>query len=105
MELVGEKELFVGENMARVTILKTNIGTRILGTTQCSNGSWWDADGCYKYCNNEDSEFMRRHQASKLISISSDFGTIKAEERWWENRENFVDVEIDFETIQSYQGM
>lgn len=89
--------------MARATILRTNVGTKILGTTQCSNGSWWDADGCYRYCNSEDTDFMRRHQASKLVGISSDFGYDKVEERWWENRENFVNVEINFETNQNYQ--
>ena len=60
--------------MEKVTILRTNKGTKILGTMQCSNGAYWDAEGCYKYCNNMDTDFMREHQAFKLVSIASDFG-------------------------------
>ena len=33
--------------MAKITILKTNKGTKILGAIQCSNGAYWDAEGCY----------------------------------------------------------
>lgn len=40
--------------MTKVTILRTNKGTKILGTMQCSNGAYWDAEGCYKYCNSMD---------------------------------------------------
>lgn len=90
--------------MAKVTILRTNKGTKILGTMQCSNGAYWDAEGCYKYCNNMDTDFMREHQAFKLVSIASDFGhDCVNEEHWWKNRENFVDAEIDYDVVQTYQ--
>ena len=89
--------------MAKVTILKTNNGTKILGTTQCSNGSYWDAEGCYKYCNTY-SDFMNEHQAFKLASIASDLGHDSVPEKdWWKNRNNFIDLEIDYTVDQSYK--
>lgn len=91
--------------MAKVTILKTNKGTKILGATQCSNGCYWDAEGCYRYCNNTmNTDFMREHQAFKLVSIASDLGhDCVNEEQWWKNRDNFVDAEIDYDVVQTYQ--
>lgn len=90
--------------MAKVTILRTNKGTKILGTTQCSNGAYWNAEGCYKYCNDMDTDFMKEHQAFKLVSIASDLGyDCVDEEQWWKNRDNFVDVEIDYDVTQIYQ--
>ena len=90
--------------MAKVTILRTNKGTKILGTTQCSNGAYWNAEGCYKYCNDMDTDFMKEHQAFKLVSIASDLGRdCVDEEQWWKNRDNFVDVEIDYDVTQIYQ--
>ncbi len=90
--------------MARVTILRTNKGTKILGATQCSNGAYWDAKGCYKYCNSMDTDFMKEHQAFKLVSIASDLGhDCVDEEQWWKNGDNFVDAEIDYDVVQTYQ--
>lgn len=90
--------------MAKVTILRTDKGTKILGTMQCSNGAYWDAEGCYKYCNNMDTDFMKEHQAFKLTSIASDLGHDSVPEKeWWKSRENFIDMEIDYDVKQSYQ--
>lgn len=90
--------------MAKVTILRTDKGTKILGTMQCSNGAYWDAEGCYKYCNSMDTEFMNQHQTTKLLSIASNLGRdCVDEEQWWKHRENFIDVEIDYDVEQTYQ--
>ena len=90
--------------MAKVTILRTNKGTKILGATQCSNGAYWDAKGCYTYCNSMDTDFMKEHQAFKLVSIASDLGyDCVDEEQWWKNGDNFVDAEIDYDVVQAYQ--
>ena len=32
-------------------ILKTDDGIKLFGCLQCSNGSWYNAEGCFKYCN------------------------------------------------------
>lgn len=76
--------------MSRVTILKTNKGTKILGTTQCSNGAYWDAEGCFRYCNLMGANLkgsypsMEEHQASKLLMFTSDLGKdCVSEEKWW----------------------
>ena len=97
--------------MSRVTILRTNKGTKILGTTQCSTGAYWDAEGCYRYCNllgtNLKGSYpsMEEHQASKLLMFASDLGNdCVNEEKWWKNRENFVDIEIGYEVDQTYKG-
>lgn len=91
--------------MTKVTILKTNNGTKILGTMQCSNGAYWDAEGCYKYCNNVgDSEIRKEVQAHKLLTITADLGHDSVEEKeWYKNRDNFIDVEIPYYTNQEYQ--
>lgn len=90
--------------MAKVTILRTNKGTKILGATQCSNGTYWDANGCFNYCNSMDTDFMNQHQSNKLLSISSDLGHDYVDEvEWWKNRNNFIDAEINYKTTQIYQ--
>ena len=89
--------------MAKAVILKTNSETKILGALQCSNGAWFDAEGCFKYCNNETTDFGKKHQASKLLAISTTLGSDKVDdEKWYTDRNNFIDVEIDFETTQHY---
>ena len=51
-----------------------------------------------------DTEFMNQHQATKLLRVSSDLGhDCVDEEQWWKNRENFIDVEIDYDVVQTYQ--
>lgn len=90
--------------MAKVIILKTNKGTKILGATQCSNGAYWDAEGCFKYCNLGNSDFYNKHQASKLLSIATDLGNeCSNKDEWWKSRDNFIDLEINFETTQTYK--
>ena len=91
--------------MAKITILKTNSGTRMLGATQCSNGAFWDAEHCFTYCNNNGSAFLNEHQASKLVACSVELGNdVSSEKEWWKNRNNFIDVEIDYEVSQDYRG-
>lgn len=89
--------------MSRITILRTNKGTKMLGSTQCSTGAYWDAEGCFRYCNSMDTKIMNEHQASKLLMIASDLGNdCVNEEDWWKNRDNFIDIEIDYNVDQTY---
>ena len=89
--------------MAKVTILKTNKGTRMLGATQCFNGAYWDAEGCFKYCNDASSDFLNEHQSNKLLSISTELGHESVSDKeWWKNRDNFIDAKIDYEVNQKY---
>ena len=37
--------------MAKVVILKTSEGVKLIGNFQCSKGAYWNAEGCFKYCN------------------------------------------------------
>ena len=43
-------------------ILKTDDGIKLFGCLQCSNGSWYTAEGCFKYCNNNKSEKRNMHR-------------------------------------------
>lgn len=89
--------------MARVTLMKTSSGVYLMGTMQCCNGAFWDAEGCFKYCQ-EDSEFLSQHQASKLIYASTKIGHDKVEEQeWWKNRNNFIDLELNINIDQNYK--
>jgi hypothetical protein len=90
--------------MAKAVILQTDKGIRIMGTTQCCNGAWWDAEGCFKYCNeNGRSEEFCKLQAEKLIYNSSTLAwQPKGKENWYRSRENFIDIELDFECDQTY---
>lgn len=88
--------------MAKAVILKTDEGVRLLGAMQCCNGSWFDADGCYDYCQSK-TDWMSSLQARKLIEQSTALGHEKAESGWYKNRGNFVDVDIPFECKQEYE--
>lgn len=90
--------------MAKAVVLKTNYGVNLIGAWQCSNGSYWDAEGCFNYCNNERTESMNRHQASKLIYNSTTLAfNPKTDEDWYKHRENFIDIEIPYDNvIQEY---
>ena len=47
---------------------------------------------------------MNKHQAFKLASIASDLGHDSVpEKKWWKNRNNFIDLEIDYDIDQSYK--
>lgn len=88
--------------MAKAVILKTSVGTRIMGALQDCSGNWFDAEGCFNYCNDNNAD--SKHQASKLINLSSDLGNERVEDKeWYKNRNNFIDVEIDYNTTQTYQ--
>ena len=52
----------------KATVLKTDRGTRLFWTFQDSNGNLFDAEGCYQYCQEE--ETKGRIQARKLIQLS-----------------------------------
>ncbi len=91
--------------MAKAVIFKTNKCTRIMGNTQCSNGAWFSAEGCYKYCNDNGSDFLDQHQADKLIYNSTLLGHDKVDnEKWYKDRNNFVDIEFDYDVNQEYQS-
>ena len=93
--------------MAKGVILLTNKGTYLFGSIQCSNGAWFDAEGCFKYCQDEtEREYIEKHQAFKLISGATllAHGT-KAGELWYKGRENFIDVEIPYEVNQSFPSV
>lgn len=90
--------------MAKATIFKTNIGIMMIGSIQCSNGAWFDAEGCYKYCNEDGmSNIFNKSQSDKLIYNSTLLSREpKAPDNWYKYRENFIDIEIAFECNQAY---
>ena len=93
----------VKRNMGRIVILKTDFGVKLLGRFQCSNGAWFDADGCFKYCNEHDNDSVNRLQAEKLSCAAVYLAERPKEKRdWFKYRENFIDMEIPYECDQSY---
>lgn len=61
-----KKENFLkieGAEAMKGVILKTDDGIKLFGCLQCSNGSWYTAEGCFKYCNNNKSEKRNMLQA------------------------------------------
>lgn len=96
-----------GCGMAKGVILKTDRGVMLMGAIQCNNGSYFNAEGCFKYCNvnytTSKQISWHRHQANKLIGCSTLLSHNElAEPNWWENRGNFIDVDIPYEIDQSY---
>lgn len=92
--------------MAKAVIMETNIGTRILGSTQCSNGTYWTAQSCYEYCNRLNDDLLDLVQVSKLIQYSGGLGHNEVEDNfWYKNRDNFIDIDIDYETDQQYKDV
>ena len=83
--------------MTKAVILKT------MGSIQCSNGCIFDAEGCFRYCNEHISEHRDELRAQKLMYVS---GTLanepKEKEDWYKDRANFIDIEISYECDQSY---
>ena len=80
--------------MTNVVILKTDVGLRLLGAMQCSNGAWFDATGCFNYCK-EENDSLAAHQAKKLKIMSALIGREKAPADWYKHKENFIDYKID----------
>ena len=78
----------------RAVIIKTDEGMKLKGNMQCSNGAWWNAEGCFNYCQ-ERTEFLSKHQALKLKSASTTIGHETAGNDWYKHRENFIDIEIE----------
>lgn len=91
--------------MAKAVILKTNEGVMLTGNFQCSNGSWFDAEGCFNYCNANETEALNKHQMHKLINNATLLGhQPTAEPNWYKHRQNFIDIEIPYtDVIQEYQ--
>lgn len=89
--------------MSKGVIIKTNNGTYLVGSIQCSNGCYLNADGCWKYCK-EDGEWLCKHQANKLIGSSTLLSRDSVnDELWYKDRNNFIDVDINYECDQSYK--
>ena len=90
--------------MAKGTILKTNKGIFLMGSIECSNGSKFDADGCYRYCNESDCDMvLTRVRVNNLIEVATLLSReVLADKSWYEYRNNFIDVDVDFECDQSY---
>ena len=91
--------------MAKGVILLTNEGVKLMGSIQCSNGAYFDAQGCFDYCNGEKTEFMNKHQAFKLVASATSLNVrpkLKPEE-WYKDRANFIDVDINYEVDQTYK--
>lgn len=91
--------------MAKAVILKTNEGVMLTGNFQCSNGVWFDAEGCFNYCNTNTTEALNKHQMHKLINNATLLGHQPiTEPDWYKHRKNFIDVEIPYtDVIQEYQ--
>lgn len=93
-----------GYKMAKGVVLKTDRGVMLMGAIQCSNGAYFDAEGCFKYCN--ESGTIPKHQANKLYGCSTLLSHNEfAEHNWWENKENFIDIDIPYEVDQSYHAI
>ncbi|MBQ6856859.1 MAG: hypothetical protein IJO13_07120 [Lachnospiraceae bacterium] len=99
--------------MAKGVILKTNEGIKLMGNIQCSNGGWFDAEGCYNYCNIDErdpngnaSDTHASHQAFKLSAAATTLAhNPKTEKDWYRNKENFVDIEIPYNCDQSFPNL
>lgn len=88
--------------MAKAVILKTPKGIMLMGAIQCSNGSWFDAEGCYRYCK-EKTEERENHQAFKLMASSTLLAHYpKTKEKWYKDRGNFIDIEIPYDVDQTF---
>ena len=89
--------------MSKAVILKSDRGIKIMGSIQCSNGYIFDAEGCFRYCNEHISEHRDRLQAQKLVCACGILANEpKEKEDWYKDRANFIDVEIPYECDQSY---
>lgn len=89
--------------MAKGVILKTDEGVKLFGSTQCSNGAWWNAENCFNYCNSPKDDYFQRHQAVKLKAMATSMNVCTNNDiEWYKNADNFVDVDINYEVDQSY---
>lgn len=89
---------------ARGVILLTDEGVKLMGAIQCSNGAWFDSEGCFKYCNSEKSEYTNEHQAFKLKASATSLNVRPGlkDKDWYKDRNNFIDVNIDYTVDQTY---
>lgn len=87
--------------MSKAVILKTDRGVMITGAWQCSNGTYFDAEGCYQYCNGQVNDFWNEHQTRKLLYEATTLGhRPKQDKDWYKNRENFIDVDIPYNEVE-----
>ena len=87
--------------MSKAVILKTNEGILLVGAWQCSNGAYFDAEGCFKYCNSAESELTNKHQSFKLTSLATPLGfRPKEKDDWYKHRENFIDIGIPYDDVE-----
>ncbi len=89
--------------MAKAVVMKTDQGIMLFGSTQTVSGVWWNAEGCYKYCQRSE-KWLGALQSHKLVHASTLIGYEKNSEDWFTKRENFIDVEIPFNCSQTYGG-
>lgn len=90
---------------ARGVVLYTNKGILLLGRIQCSNGAWFDAEGCYNYCNQEKTDVFKEHQASKLCYNATILANYPRKGRdWYKERENFKDIDLPIIVDQTYKN-
>ena len=85
-------------------ILLTDEGVKLIGSIQCSNGGWFDSEGCFKYCNSCGTEFNNKHQAFKLKASATSMNVRPnmKDENWYKDRNNFIDVTINYSVDQTY---
>ena len=77
----------------RATVLRTDRGTRLFWTFQDNRGYFFDAEGCYQYC--QENGAKGKIQARKLIHLSKKILDHTEPENWYRYRNNFMDLEID----------
>ena len=89
--------------MAKGVILKTNEGVKLMGSFQCSNGSRFDAEGCYEYCNSSTYTAINLSNARKLMASATLLGHERLDDTlWFKDKNNFIDVDIQYEVNQDY---
>ena len=97
--------------MTKAVIIKTKDGTYLMGNRQCSNGYWFDAEGCFNYCNKvgkdgdaeDEKDFLSQHQSKKLLHASTLIGNdFVIESNWYKNKDNFIEIGIDLRQEYEY---
>lgn len=96
--------------MANGVLIKASDGIYLMGSIQCSNKEYFDAEGCFKYCQADISGFRKGilsgHQASKLLASSTLLGREKNDNpEWYKDRSNFIDVDINYDVDQTYKRL
>lgn len=83
--------------LLNAVIMKTDEGIMLLGCVKSDDGEVWDAHECYKFCNDNISEFMDSHHSKRLKAEATLLNCdIKAEPNWYHSRDNFENVKIPY---------